>query len=120
MTKRHAPNVRFRTAAQDAASAPGYVASGEGQFSRRSANPAERPVNMTSAPRTEPKPHGYLMLHQLIAKNDRELSKIQKRLVHETDPVVRQRLQRNLEIKSRFLSRLYARQMRPRHEREAQ
>lgn len=111
--------MHFKTAAQDAAAAPGYQPSGESEFSRRAAS-GDRPVSMNGSPRTESKPHGYLMLHELIAKNDRELSKIQKRLVTETDPAVRRRLQRNLEIKSRFLSRLYARQMKGQHhERDA-
>jgi hypothetical protein len=112
--------VRFSTPAQDAAAAPGYQPSGESEFSRRAAS-GDRPVSMNGTPRNESKPHLHLLQHQLIAKNDHELSKIQKRLVRETDPVVRQKLQRNLEIKSRFLSRLYAQQMmrRKRHEREA-
>jgi hypothetical protein len=48
-----------------------------------------------------------LARHQLIAKNDRELRIIQRRLRVEADPERRKKLTRDREIKSRFLSRLY-------------
>lgn len=108
--KRHAPNIHFKTAAADAAAAPGYQPSGESEFSRRVAS-GDRPVHVNDAPRNESKPHRYLAQHQLIAKNDRELSNIQKRLLTETDSERRKKLLRDCEIKSRFLSRLYAQQM---------
>ncbi len=110
--KRHGPKVHFSTAAQHAASAPGYAASGESRYSRRVANPAERPVSLVDSPRSEPRPHVYLLHYQLVAKTDHELGKLQRRLAIVTDPAQREKLERNLEIKTRFLRRLLAERMR--------
>jgi len=110
--KKHGPLVRFTTPSQDAASAPGYAASGESRYSRRVANPAERPVSLVDSPRSEPRPHIYLFHYQLVAKTDHELGKLQRRLAVEIDPAQREKLERNLEIKTRFLRRLLAERMR--------
>lgn len=117
--KRRGPHVRFSTPAQDAASAPGFAPNGVSIFTRTAAS-GDRPAHVNDSPRDEPRPHVHLLAHQLIARNDRQLSKIQKRLLVETDPERRKKLLRDREIKSRFLSRLYAQQMKgKRHERQA-
>jgi hypothetical protein len=109
--KRRGPAVRFSTPAQDAAFAPGYQANGESQFSRRIANPAERPVSLTDSPRpAAPKPP--LSHRALIAKTGHNLDKLRRKLAVETDPAQRARLERNAEIAARFLRRLMAEKMR--------
>lgn len=112
MSARRKPKVIVRgTAKEIAERAPGYSGNGASEFSREAAQGVRPRMTVNDSPRNEPKPHVYLLQHQLIAKNDRELSHIQKRLLVETDPERRKKLQRDLEIKSRFLSRLYAQQM---------
>lgn len=75
-------------------------------------------MTVNDSPRPDaPKAHVYLLHHQLVAKTDRNLSKLQQRLNVETDPVQREKLQHNIEIKTRFLRRLLAERMKgPRHD----
>jgi hypothetical protein len=71
-------------------------------YSRRVAGPLGKA-------RDEPKPHSFLLMRELIAKNDRALEQIQKRLAVETDA---ERIKVLKRISLSFLSRLYAGQMR--------
>lgn len=104
--------VHFKTAAQDAAVAPGYQPNGEGQFSRRVARGGERPMSVNDSPRADaPRPHVYLLHHQLVARTNRNLEKLRSKLATETDPARREKLARDAEIAARFLRRLLAERM---------
>lgn len=111
MTRRRPNVIRKGTLAEVASHASGYSGNGLSIFSREAAQ-GVRPHGVNDSPRDEPKPHVHLLAHQLIARMDRQLSKIQKRLNVETDPERRKRLERDRKIKTAFLSRLYAQQMR--------
>lgn len=110
MSRRRPNVVRKGTPREIARHASGYAGDGVSQHSHRAAR-GDRVVTVNDSPRDEPKPHVHLLAHQLIAKNDRELSHIQKRLLTEVDPERRKVLERNLRIKKVFLSKLYAQQM---------
>lgn len=110
MKKRHAV-IRKGTAAEVAEHAAGYSGNGVSIFSREAAQ-GDRPMTVNDSPRDEPKARVYLLHHQLVAKTDHNLNKLQRRLAVETDPAQRAKLIHNIQIKTKFLRRLLAERMR--------
>jgi hypothetical protein len=88
------------TAADLAADSGGYVSSGEGQYSRRSANP---PVTMVGY---ESKRQGRHTVRQLIRWHTSQLAKLRGEILMATDPTRLVKLQKNFDIKTRFVAKL--------------
>lgn len=83
----------------------GYVASGEGQHSRRVAN-GKAPLQF--AGRASSKTPGEHTLHELIGETERRIEWMECELKIETRPKRRAKLTKDIEIKGKFLTRLLA------------
>jgi hypothetical protein len=83
------------TAREDANTAPGYVSSGEGAWSRHQANGPG--INLTGGKRTD---------GRLIRETERNLQKLAKRIETARDPERLSKYRKDFQIKSAFLRRL--------------
>jgi hypothetical protein len=80
--------------------APGYVSTGEGQWSRQAGSGGK--VETISLADTS----AMSKLELLIHRNTRELINLSERLATETDPVAVMKINKSMAIKSRFLAKL--------------
>ena len=85
--------------------ADGYSASGEGQFSRRAAHSDYNP-HLT---RYKPAKGEAWSDQRLIAKHSHDLAKLKDRLPLVHDLTLREKITRNIRIKSEFIQKLRAR-----------
>lgn len=82
----------------------GYVASGEGQYSRNVASSANIKLGGYREPETDDK-----SISSLIAHQTKLLQRLREKLAREIDPVRRAKLQKDFEIKARFIVKLRSR-----------
>jgi hypothetical protein len=98
------PGVFTRGTARDLADlGNGYAANGEGQYSRQAASP---PLVALSG--YVPKTRGRRSHSALIAQNVSLMAKLRGDLLLTDDPIKRARIEKNLDIKQRFIARLKA------------
>jgi hypothetical protein len=94
------PGVITHGTAKDLAdSGVGYVAGGEGEYSRNSARPG-RGINLADGgkrPRTD---------YRLIRQNEKALAKLERSMAVEADPAKLEKLRKSHAIKTRFIQRL--------------
>ncbi len=82
--------------------AVGYVASGEGEYSRRAASPDANATMPSYAPKTR----GPRNNAALIAQNESQMAKLRGDMLIETDPAKLAKLKKNFDIKQRFVERI--------------
>lgn len=94
---------RFGKAEEVAGNSAGYTASGEGEYSRKSAHAKHSFKFSGRGPRKTPGKHS---LDELITECERRLEWTECELKCENDPQRRIKLTRDLEIRGKFLTRL--------------
>jgi hypothetical protein len=102
---RAAPGVvRHGTAKNLADVGQGYSANGESEHSRQSAHGgSDKRQRLTTPPKWV---RGDLTVGELIEKNAKQLAKLNSHILLERDPDRKANIQKQAEIKSRFLARL--------------
>jgi hypothetical protein len=89
---------------RDGDKALGYVASGSSEFTRHSAH--SQNTKLASYHESKPKVRGPRSPTQLIAENIKALEKLKWQASRETNPERKTKLEKSIEIKSRFLATL--------------
>lgn len=84
--------------------APGYAPNGEGEWTRHKAGFTQHSQMRTSA--RPPDLRGRRTLQQQIAEQDWKLRNLRAELMLEDNPVRREKLAKNIEIKRNFLAAL--------------